>query len=160
MRLILDVDPGVDDAMAIVFAPQSPQLEVLGLSVVSGNVPVEQGVRNALDLLQFIGRGEIPVYQGAAAPLTRESVHAFEVHGGTGLGEACLPESTLRQCGDAIEFIIGSLTAAEDAITLVALGPLTNLALGGGAQAWDPASSPAVDNHGGVVWPYPATFRR
>ncbi len=124
-RVILDVDPGVDDALAILLAVASPEIEVLGVTVVSGNVPVETGTQNALDVLAFVGASHIPVYRGAGRPLVREPVHTREVHGHRGLGSAILPSASVEAREGAIEF----LSEGSADTTLVAVGPLTNLAL-------------------------------
>ena len=129
MPIILDVDPGVDDALAIMFALRTPELDVLALSIVSGNVPVDQGVENALRLLHFLEHPQIPVFAGAERPLVREPVRAPQVHGPHGLGAVSLPPAELHANGDALGFIIDTLKARGEEITLVALGPLTNLAL-------------------------------
>ena len=86
--IILDVDMGVDDALAIMLALQSPEVELLGISTVFGNVPLNQATRNALQVLELMGRDEIPVYVGAGQPLIRKLVHAAAVHGESGLGDA------------------------------------------------------------------------
>lgn len=129
MDVILDVDPGVDDALAILLALGSPQLNVLALTVVSGNVPVEIGVENALRVLSFAGRDDIDVYAGASGPLTGAAVHATEVHGVSGMGNAELPPSIKRARPGATTYIQTVLQERPGEVTLVAVGPLTNLAL-------------------------------
>ncbi len=133
--VIIDMDPGVDDALAIILALHSSELDVVGISVVNGNVPVDQGVDNTLKVLDLLGRQEIPVYVGAGKPLQREPVYAFEVHGPQGLGEAELPESETLPAGEAIAFLIEMIKARPGEVSLVALGPLTNLAM---AEAREP----------------------
>ena len=127
--VILDMDPGVDDALAIVLALNSPEIEVMGVSVVSGNVPLEDCARNAMQVLELLERQDMPVYVGAGRPLVREPVYAFEVHGERGLGEAELPEPDMMPLGDATSFMIESINARPGEVTLVATGPLTNLAI-------------------------------
>lgn len=127
--VILDVDPGVDDALAILMALHSPELEVLGLTTVCGNVPLEQTTENALKVLELAGRTDVPVCMGAARPLAREPVHAYEVHGPEGLGEAQLPEPEAVPAGDAVDFLIEGIEARIGEVIVVATGPLTNLAL-------------------------------
>ena len=128
MPIILDVDPGVDDALAIMFALSAPELEVLGLTIVSGNVPRDQGVENALRLLQFLDHSQVPVFAGADRPLVREPVRALNLHGPSGLGAASLPPADHVADGDGVDFIIETLQASGGDVTLAALGPLTNFA--------------------------------
>ena len=94
-RIIIDTDPGQDDAIAILLALASPELEVLGITSVAGNVPLALTTKNALKVVELAGRGDVPVYAGAAAPLVRPLVTAEEVHGSTGLDGPDLPEPTL-----------------------------------------------------------------
>lgn len=129
LDVILDVDPGVDDALAILLALSSPELSVLGLTVVSGNVPLESGTENALRVLAFADREDIPVFKGADHPLKRSPVHAKRVHGESGLGAAVLKAATRPAKEGAVGFLIESLNEHVGQVTLVALGPLTNLAL-------------------------------
>ena len=82
--VILDTDPGVDDALAIMLALGSPELDVMGICTVSGNVPLKTGTRNAQGLLQLLDRADIPVFAGADQPLKRDPVFATEVHGESG----------------------------------------------------------------------------
>ena len=125
--VVLDMDPGVDDALALALALSSPELEVVALSTVSGNVPLERATGNGLKLLKWLGREDIPLYRGAPSPLAREAIHAFEVHGPTGLGAARLPDAQAQPVGnfDQIQQYIGDHPGA---VTLIAVGPLTNLA--------------------------------
>ncbi|MDE2889960.1 MAG: nucleoside hydrolase [Gemmatimonadota bacterium] len=127
--VILDADPGVDDALAIMLALGSPELDVLGICTVSGNVPLDIGTGNALKVLELLGRGGIPVYSGAGGPLRKEAVYATEVHGTGGLGNSALPLPDRSPSGDAISFMIETLSARPGEVTLIAVGPLTNLAL-------------------------------
>ncbi len=127
--VILDVDPGVDDALAILMALHSPELEIIGLTTVSGNVPLDQTTENALKVLELAGRTDVPVYMGAARPLAREPRHAYEVHGPEGLGAAELPDPEAIPAGDAIDFLIEGIEARLGEVIVVATGPLTNLAL-------------------------------
>jgi purine nucleosidase len=128
MDVILDVDPGVDDALAILLALASPELNVRALTVVCGNVPLERGIDNALRVLAFAGRDDVPVYAGADVPLSREPVHATEVHGESGLGHANLPPSSQKPRAGAAAFLDATLNAEPGEVTVVAVGPLTNLA--------------------------------
>jgi purine nucleosidase len=102
--VILDLDPGVDDALAILMALHSPELEIIGLTTVSGNVPLDQTIENALKVLELAGRTDILVCMGAARPLAREPRHAYEVHGPEGLGASELPEPETMSAGDAVDF--------------------------------------------------------
>jgi purine nucleosidase len=127
--IILDVDMGVDDALAIMLALQSPEVELLGISTVFGNVPLNQATRNALQVLELMGRDEIPVYVGAGEPLVRKLVHAAAVHGESGLGDAVLPAPEMLPAGNALDFLIEGIQARPGEVIVVATGPLTNLAL-------------------------------
>lgn len=126
---ILDTDPGVDDALAIMLALGSSELDVIGICTVSGNVPINTGTRNAQGLLQLLDRTEIPVYAGADQPLKRDPVFATEVHGESGMGQAVLPEPSQKIKGDAVDFLVQTLSDQPGEITIIAVGPLTNLAL-------------------------------
>lgn len=130
-KIIIDTDPGVDDAMAIFLALQSPEVEVVGLTTVFGNVYTDQATQNALRLLEWAGRPDIPVAAGAVSPLvvSLDSVADF-VHGVDGLGQTNLPLPTGRPIGEpAAQFIVETVMARPGQITLVPIGPLTNLAL-------------------------------
>ena len=130
-KIIIDTDPGQDDAVAILLALASPELEVLGITAVCGNVPLALTERNARRICELAGRPEILVFAGATRPLFRELVTAEQVHGKTGLNGPELPEPSMRlQDAHAVDFIIETLMTEERAsVTLCALGPLTNLAL-------------------------------
>ena len=130
-RIIIDTDPGQDDAIAILLALASPEIEVLGITSVAGNVPLALTTKNALKVVELAGRGDVPVYAGAAAPLVRAQVTAEEVHGSTGLDGPDLPEPKLgpRQ-GHAVDFIVETLSREPaGTVTLCVLGPMTNLAM-------------------------------
>ena len=127
--IILDTDPGVDDALAIMLALGSLELDVMGICTVSGNVPLSTGTHNAQGLLQLLERTEIPVYAGADTPLKRDPVFATEVHGESGMGQAVLPEPSQKIKGDAVDFLVQTLSDQPGEITIIAVGPLTNLAL-------------------------------
>jgi len=129
-KIIIDTDPGQDDAAAIMLALASPELEVLGITAVAGNVPLALTARNARMITEICGRSEVQVYAGADRPLTRKLVTAEHVHGKTGLDgvEQFEAEQPLQPM-HAVDFIIETLRqhpAGE--ITLCALGPLTNIA--------------------------------
>jgi purine nucleosidase len=128
--IILDCDPGIDDALAIAFAAAAPEIELAGITTVAGNVGLAKTTANALAVASFVGAGDVPVTAGCAAPLLRPALDAGHVHGDSGLGGAVLPPSA-RLAGEehATDFIIDTLAAAPGEITLVATGPLTNIAL-------------------------------
>jgi purine nucleosidase len=130
-KIIIDTDPGQDDAVAILLALASPELEVLGITVVAGNVPLSRTVLNARKILELAGRTDVPIYAGCSRPIRRPLITAEHVHGPTGLDGPSLPEPTVAiKEQHAVDFIIDSLRAAEAGeITLVTLGPLTNVAL-------------------------------
>lgn len=125
-RLLLDCDPGHDDALAILLAAKHSDL--LGVTTVSGNAPLAATTHNALLTLQIAGI-DAPVYAGAARPLIAEARHAPDIHGESGLGGPVLPELTQAAAGDdAVRFIVDTVRAT-DGVWLVAVGPLTNVAL-------------------------------
>lgn len=131
-KIIIDTDPGQDDAAAILLALASPgELDVLGLTIVAGNVPLSYTSRNARIVCELAGRSDIAVYEGALKPLERPQVTAEHVHGKTGLDGAVLPEPTMPvQPLHAVDFIIETLRReAPGTVTMCTLGPLTNLAL-------------------------------
>ncbi len=130
-QIIIDTDPGQDDAVAILLALASPELELLGITTVAGNVPLALTSRNARMVLELAQRRDIPVYAGADRPLMRPLVTAEHVHGRTGLDGPVLPEpQTALAPGHAVDFIIDTLMAREPGtVTLCPLGPLTNIAL-------------------------------
>lgn len=129
--LIIDTDPGQDDAVAILLALASPELEVLGITTVAGNVPLALTSRNARIVRELAGRPEVPVHAGADRPLLKALVTAEHVHGRTGLDGPPLPEPRLPlAAAHAVDFIIDTLMAREPGtVTLCPLGPLTNIAL-------------------------------
>jgi len=129
-KIILDTDPGIDDACAILLALASPEISLEGLSVVHGNCSLEQATKNALSVLELAHASHIPVTRGCELPLVQSSLLAPETHGDTGLGYAKLPESRARpMVQHAIDFLIERILSSPGEITLVAIGPLTNVAL-------------------------------
>jgi pyrimidine-specific ribonucleoside hydrolase len=128
--VILDVDTGVDDAMAILLATRSPELDVVGVSCVAGNVDVDQVVCNTLGVLHIAGRDDVPVARGAERPLIEAHRHAGHVHGAHGLGQASA-RGAVREVEPvhAVLALRDWLLAAADPVTIVALAPLTNIAL-------------------------------
>ena len=129
-RVILDCDPGIDDALAIAFAIGHPGIEFTGITTVAGNVGLAKTTANALAVASFAGAPGVPVTTGCPAPLLRPALDAGHVHGESGLGGAVLPAPPHGpRDGHAIDFIIAEIAAAPGEITLVATGPLTNIAL-------------------------------
>src|SRR5512138_3157004 len=129
-RILIDTDPGIDDACAILLALASPELSLEGLSVVHGNCSLDQGTTNALSVLELANAGHIPVARGCDLPLVQPSLLAPETHGDTGLGYAKLPGPRAKPIGQhGIDFLIDTILASPGEITLVAIAPLTNVAL-------------------------------
>lgn len=131
-KIIIDTDPGQDDAVAILLALASPDdVDVLGIIAVAGNVSLAQNARNALKVVELSGRTNVPVYAGCERPMRRHLVTAEHVHGDTGLNGPDLPEPTIKlQQRHGVDYLIETLLAHEPgAITLCALGPLTNIAM-------------------------------
>jgi purine nucleosidase len=127
--VIIDTDPGIDDALAIALAVRSPELDVLALTTVYGNGPVAATTRNARHLLGRLGAPSIPVFAGAGRPLVREPAFALETHGEGGLGNASVPAVAEDLSVEAPGAMLSLLEEAGAPVTVVALGPLTNLAL-------------------------------
>jgi purine nucleosidase len=131
-KIIIDTDPGQDDAFAILLALGSPEeLEVLGVTTVAGNVPLARTTANAQRVLKLAGRADIRVFPGCARPMVRELFTAEHVHGDSGLNGCDLPPATAPLGGrHGIDFLIDVIMAAEPgAITVCTLGPMTNLAM-------------------------------
>lgn len=129
-KIIIDTDPGQDDAVAILLALASPELEVLGITAVAGNVPLPLTLRNARAICELAGRPDLPVYAGCDAPLEGRLVTAENVHGATGLDGITLPEPTMPvQDRHAVDFLVETLRREPaGTVTLVPIGPLTNIA--------------------------------
>ena len=127
-KVIIDCDPGIDDSLAIMLALNSPEIEVIGITIVAGNSPVEMGFKNAKKILSFLNRLDVPVYAGASKPSVREYVKALDTHGEDGLGESFLEEVPNQEIPKktAVEFLSESLKSKD--VSVIALGPLTNLA--------------------------------
>lgn len=130
-KIIIDTDPGIDDTMAIFFALSSPELDVIGLTTVFGNVHVPLATQNALRLLEIAGRTDIPVAQGAADSLVGDYDHPpAYIHGADGQGDVNLPPPTTRAIDQtAAAFIVEQVMRHPGEIILVPIGPLTNIAL-------------------------------
>lgn len=128
-KIIIDCDPGIDDALALMLALSSPELNILGITTVSGNVPAQVGADNALKVLKQMNRLDIPVYCGAEIPLKKDYVDARDTHGEDGLGETNYPKADgVSWKGGAVDFIIETLQK-ETGVSIIAIGPMTNLAL-------------------------------
>jgi len=129
-KIIIDTDPGQDDAVAILLALASPEVEVLGITAVAGNVPLDLTVRNARMICELAGKTEVRIFAGCAAPMARKLVTAEHVHGKTGLDGITLPDPTMPlQSAQGVDFIIETLRREPaGSVTLCPLGPLTNIA--------------------------------
>ncbi|MCW4048130.1 MAG: nucleoside hydrolase [Candidatus Bathyarchaeota archaeon] len=128
-HIILDTDPGVDDALAFVLTFNSPELKVEAVTTVAGNVNHEKGHRNAKKLLEFLGKTDVPICAGAVNPMLRKMSHAEEFHGKTGLGDTELPEPKMQtDPRSAVQMILEKADELGKNLTLVAVGPLTNIA--------------------------------
>ncbi len=129
-KVILDMDPGIDDALAILLACRSPELEVLGITTVAGNTYAERGAVNALKTLEVLGRRDVPVYVGQRKPLLRSYEPEEWVHGSDGLGDVGIPEPAGKpEEGRAVDFIVETvMDSGPGEVTIVATGPLTNIA--------------------------------
>ena len=129
MKIIIDTDPGTDDAVAILIAlAHFSDQEILGITTVAGNVGVKVGTINALRILEHAGRNNINVYEGESSPLKRELLTAEWVHGTDGLGGVPFPEpSKTEEDLDAVSFLKQSISSSEEKVTLCVLGPMTNI---------------------------------
>ena len=142
-KIIIDTDPGQDDAVALLLALASPELEILGITAVAGNVPLALTEKNVRKICELAGRTDLPVYAGAVRPMVNELVTAEHVHGKTGLDGPELPEPAMPlQERHAVDFIVDALMAhTPGEVTLCALGPLTNIAL---ALVREPKIAPRI----------------
>lgn len=130
-QILIDTDPGIDDAIAIALALASPEVEVIGITTVGGNTGLAHTTRNALRLLELFGRTDIQVASGHDEPYQRIQAldTATEVHGSDGVGGAELPESTVDVVStDAVTFLAEKIKSSSQPVTLVTIGPLTNIA--------------------------------
>ena len=130
MKIIIDTDPGTDDAVAILLALANfNDNEILGITTVSGNVPVERGTHNALRILSLAERDSIEVYEGCSQPLERELVTAEWVHGNDGLAGLDFPEPDKEKSDThAVDFIGSAIMESKEKVTIGVLGPMTNIA--------------------------------
>ena len=127
-KVIIDCDPGIDDSLAILLAMSSPELDVLGITTVSGNVTSDVGAKNTLHALQMCSSLDTPVYEGEKYPLVRELITAQDTHGEDGIGENFyedVKDVIIRN--NAVDFITKTLKENKD-VSIIALGPLTNIA--------------------------------
>jgi inosine-uridine nucleoside N-ribohydrolase len=130
LPLIVDSDPGLDDALAIGLACASPEIRLLAVTTVGGNADVTRCTENALRLLHAYGRDDVPVAEGAAGALLGSVVRATEVHGESGIGDTVLPESPNRALPEGAVALMARLIAASpDPVAIAPIGPLTNIAL-------------------------------
>ncbi|MDL2409591.1 nucleoside hydrolase [Rhizobium calliandrae] len=129
-KIIIDCDPGVDDAIAIMLAlSASEELELLGITTVAGNVALDHTTRNALGICNLLGRSDVGVYAGCSRPLMRTTGHRSIMHGAEGLGGVVLDTSGTPRDAHAIDFIIDTVMANPGQVTLCPIGPLTNVAM-------------------------------
>lgn len=129
-HIIIDTDPGIDDALAILLALASPEIILDGITTIHGNASTKQTTRNALAILELAKASHVPVFKGCDVPLVKESLLSPETHGNSGLGYAQLPEPTSQpKAGHGSDFLIEQIMSRPGEVTLVAIGPLTNVAL-------------------------------
>src|ERR1700740_2203350 len=128
-RRIIDTDPGVDDALALLLAMRSPELKIEAITAVAGNVPLDLTLPNALRMVEIAGRTEIPVAAGAKAPLLRRLVTATYAHGENGLGGAVFPPPKIKPSAEPAAVLIRQIVRNfPGEVTLLTIGPLTNIA--------------------------------
>ncbi len=130
MKIVLDCDPGHDDAIALLLALASPEVELVGVTTVHGNQTLEKTTANALKVLEFAGRADVPVAAGADRPIRREGFVAEYVHGESGLDGPALPAPAAQPVErHAVDFLADVVLGSDEPVTLVPTGPLTNIAL-------------------------------
>ncbi len=128
-NVIIDCDTGVDDALALLLALRSPEFNVLGITCVAGNVPIDKVVRNTLVVVEHSGK-VVPVFRGAFRPLLGPSETAEYAHGSDGLGDIGFPEPMLQENSEhAVDFLVRTFMEATEPIDLITTAPLTNIAL-------------------------------
>jgi purine nucleosidase len=129
-RIIIDTDPGVDDALAILLALASPEIQLEALTTTQGNVTLEKATRNALSVLELARASHIPVASGSVLPLVQPLLASAAVHGESGIGNSRLPEPQTKTVPQhAVDFLIERVLAAPQEISIFAIGPLTNIAM-------------------------------
>ena len=129
VNIIIDTDPGIDDALAIILALNSPELNVIGLTSTYGNMDVETTTRNILRILGLMDRLDIKVYKGAYRPIIVEPGYMEDLHGSDGLGDVNIPYPDRGVDGPAVEFLVNMAREYRGDLTIICLGPLTNIAL-------------------------------
>lgn len=127
-KVVIDTDPGTDDALALIMAMNSPELEVCGLTTVGGNARLSDTTRNALRLLAHLGRSDIPVHPGASRPLRGRFSYGYDYHGPRGLPVRLATTSAIPNAETAPDYIVATAASSPGDLVLVALGPLTNMA--------------------------------
>ena len=141
-KILYDCDPGHDDAVALMLAAGSPELELLGVTIVAGNQTLDNTGRNACHVLQWLGREEIPVYTGCERPMVRDRVTAGDIHGETGLDGPVFPPLRKRpEPEHAVRFLVRTLMSSQGDVTVVTSGPMTNLAM---ALRMEPAAAEKI----------------
>ncbi len=129
-KIIIDTDTGSDDAAAIIMAAYSRDIQILGVTTVAGNVPLEQAAQNAMATLEVCGRSDVPVYLGASRPLFRERPFTVSVHGADGMGDCGLIHPKMSvQSQRAVDYILETVNKYPGEVEIIALGPATNIAL-------------------------------
>src|SRR5512147_2638611 len=129
-RIIIDTDPGVDDALALLLALASPEIRLEAVTTTQGNVTVDKATRNALTVLELAGASHIPVAQGSVLPLVQPLRASALVHGESGIGNSNLPEPQAKPLSQhAVDSLIERFLAEPGQISLFAIGPLTNVAM-------------------------------
>lgn len=128
-KVIIDADPGVDDAFAIILACKNKLIDLMGITVVAGNCSLDNGIRNSFKLLDMCDKYYIPVYKGAEVSLETRDINAAHVHGENGFGDFEYEPIVRSVNGDAVEYLINTVNENPGQIDVVAIGPLTNIAL-------------------------------
>ena len=129
-RIIFDTDPGIDDALAFLFALASPEIKIEAITTTQGNVTLEKATRNALSILELARASQIPVVMGSMFPLVQPLQASSDVHGESGIGNATLPEPRVKAlAGHAVDFLIETILAEPNEISIFPIGPLTNIAM-------------------------------
>ena len=127
-QIVVDTDPGVDDAVAILMLLSDPRFDIVGMTTTAGNVPLARSTRNSLALLEFAGRSDIPVFRGAARPVRGRYAYARHVHSAAGLTRRLNDPNLIPSDTKAVPFLEQTLISNPGQVTIIALGPLTNLA--------------------------------
>lgn len=129
-RIIIDTDPGIDDALAFLLALASPEIKLEALTTTQGNVTIEKATRNALSVLELAHASHIPVAQGSMLPLVQPLRASDSVHGASGIGNSQLPEPRTKSVsGHAVDYLIEKVLAEPNEISIFPIGPLTNIAM-------------------------------